>query len=57
MRGGGGDFMANHDLEDLLAVVDARPSLAGDEGSQARLPELLARLRRIAALGLPRHDE
>lgn len=83
---GGSDFLASHDLEDVITVVigraglideireapaelrqylarefaalvaadeflDALPGhLPGDAGSQARLPELLARLRAIAGL-------
>lgn len=81
---GDGDFLASHDLEDIVTVVDGRPSLAdevhaahadlreylgqqfreltasnefldalaghlpGDAASQARLPELIRRLRILA---------
>ena len=83
---GDGDYMASHDLEDVVALVDARATLvdeieqslddlrgylasqisalleedafvdalpghlAGDLASQARLPFVLDRLRKIAAL-------
>jgi hypothetical protein len=81
---GGADFVASHDLEDVVAVVDGRPSLIaemaaavddaaafvrlrltdltaddafadavaghlpGDSASQARVPVVMERLRRIA---------
>lgn len=81
---GQGDFLVSHDLEDIVTVVDGRPSLAdeiriaatdlrtylrqqfqtltnssdfldalpghlpGDGASQARLPELIRRLRALA---------
>jgi hypothetical protein len=81
---GQGDFLVSHDLEDIVTVVDGRPSLAdeiratptdlhtylrqqfeeltnssdfldalaghlpGDAASQARLPELIRRLRALA---------
>jgi hypothetical protein len=81
---GQGDFLVSHDLEDIVTVVDGRPSLAdeihaaptdlrtylrqhfqgltnssdfldalaghlpGDRASQARLPELIRRLRALA---------
>jgi hypothetical protein len=81
---GGGDFLVSHDLEDIVTVVDGRPSLADevhaaradlreylgqqfreltastefldalaghlprDPASQARLPELIRRLRMLA---------
>lgn len=81
---GRGDFLASHDLEDIVTVVDGRPTLidevrgashelrtylarelrglttssefldalpghlAGDSASQARLPEILRRLRELA---------
>jgi len=84
---GEGDFLASHDLEDILTVVDGRSELAdelanapvrlraytgrqfsklleqpafleslpghlpADPASQARLPDLLDRIRAIAALG------
>jgi predicted nucleotidyltransferase len=80
---GAGDFLASHDLEDIITVVDGRPELSkevreaslrlreylvaqirallqndsflealpahlpGDAASQARLPELLARLHAL----------
>lgn len=80
---GAGDFLASHDLEDIITVVDGRPELSkevreasfqlreylvaqirallqnhnflealpahlpGDAASQARLPELLSRLRAL----------
>lgn len=83
---GKGDFLGSRDIEDIVAVLDGRPELAGevqasspelraylaaqfaqwlqnpdfedalpghlpgDSASQARLPLLLHRLRRIAAL-------
>ena len=37
---GGGDFMASHDLEDIVTVVDGRPELSGDV--QASAPPLRA---------------
>ena len=46
---GGGDFQASHDLEDLIAVVDGRPTLADEVGAVA--PELRTYLaRRIGEL-------
>jgi predicted nucleotidyltransferase len=81
---GAGDFLASHDLEDIITLVDGRPELSkevceaslqlreylfaqirallqndnflealpahllGDAASQARLPELLSRLRALA---------
>jgi len=81
---GQGDFLASHDLEDIITVVDGRPELTdelaaaspeireylrsrfadlirqdafitalpghlpGDVASQARLPSLLATIRRLA---------
>lgn len=81
---GKGDFLASHDLEDIVTVIDGRPSLLdevagspadlraylaqqfrqltgsaefldalaghlpGDRASQARLPELIRRLRELA---------
>lgn len=84
---GAGDFLASHDLEDVIVVIDGRPELvdevrasdpdlrtyianeigallsdsvfleslpghlAGDEASQARLPLIRDRLRRLAAKG------
>ena len=83
---GRGDYLASHDLEDLITVVDGRPDLMdemkstdadvqdfvageltrllrdgnfldalpgqlpGDAASQARLPDLMERLRAIAQL-------
>lgn len=80
---GGNDYLASHDLEDIITVIDGRPELAqeidqvdaelrhylaaeitalledrnflmalpghlpGDAASQARLPELIRRLRAI----------
>jgi hypothetical protein len=82
---GQGDFLASHDLEDIITVVDGRPELTaelaaaspeireylrsrfadfirqdafitalpghlpGDVASQARLPSLLATIRRLAS--------
>jgi hypothetical protein len=84
-RKGSGDFMASHDLEDLITVLDGRPEVVDevrqapedlrtflastfaawldlddfldglpgllhpDPGSQARVPVILDRMRRIAA--------
>ena len=81
---GRGDFLASHDLEDIITVVDGRPALReeirasstslraylaeqfqtligsaafldaltghlpGDSASQARLPELIRRMRELA---------
>jgi hypothetical protein len=45
---GGGDFVASHDLEDIIAVVDGRPALA-DEVQRAP-----AQLRRYLATSIGR---
>jgi len=81
---GRGDFLASHDLEDIVTIVDGRPALRdeiqsapadlrkylaqqfqrlttstefldaltghlpGDRASQARLPEVIRRLRELA---------
>ena len=91
MDRGAGDFLVSHDLEDIVTVVDGRPSLAdevhaapvdlrkylgqqfgeltastefldalaghlpGDAASQARLPELIRRLRILAQEAPPSH--
>ena len=82
---GHGDFVASHDLEDLIAVIDGRPSiveettacievrdylarefsrllenaafldalpghLPGDDASQARIPLILERMKKIGGL-------
>ena len=86
---GRGDFLASHDLEDIITVVDGRAELIeevriaskelrgyiaaeiqsllsksdfldalpghlpGDAGSQARLPEIMSRLRLLSAIHRP----
>ena len=88
-----GDYLSSHDLEDIVTVVDGRPSLSdemssvpaelrayikkqlgsllssssfmdalqghlpGDAASQARLPELIRRLRSLAGAGASRSRE
>jgi len=44
---GGGDFLASHDLEDIVTVVDGRPGVC-TSGSLLRETELLAGRRRAA---------
>jgi hypothetical protein len=57
---GRGDHAASHDLEDIVAITDAKTTLMDEiersakdlrDGSQARLPVVLDRLRRIAKRG------
>jgi hypothetical protein len=40
LKRGGGDYIASHDLEDIVTVVD---------GSQGRLPVIYDRLRILAS--------